>query len=109
MNRPEIRVPADPLLNCPTCGLPAEITDRFMLDGAPGPVEHVKLVCVQGHWYTLAVDQLPPSEPEPDRPPNTGAVVRSNRRAPHPRYDAGRFSTEYPADYEGRSETGGED
>ena len=44
MTPPQIRVPADPLLECPTCGLPAEIIDRFTLDGAPAPVEHVKLV-----------------------------------------------------------------
>ena len=25
------------LVGCPTCGLPAEITDRFTLDGAPDP------------------------------------------------------------------------
>lgn len=49
------------LLECPTCGLPAEITDRFTLGGAPEPVEHVKLVCVCRHWYTLPVDQLPTS------------------------------------------------
>lgn len=49
---------ADLLLDCPTCGLPAEITDRFLLDGAPTPVEHVKLVCVTRHWYTLPVDHL---------------------------------------------------
>lgn len=53
----------DPLLECPTCGLPAEITDRFTLDGAPAPVEHVKLVCVGRHWYTLPVDQLAASAP----------------------------------------------
>jgi hypothetical protein len=53
----------EPLLDCPTCGLPAEITDRFVLGGAPGPVEHVKLVCVGRHWYTLPVDQIPRSAP----------------------------------------------
>jgi hypothetical protein len=49
---------ADPglLLDCPSCGLPAEITDRFTLNGAPTPVEHVKLVCVRRHWYTLPLD-----------------------------------------------------
>jgi hypothetical protein len=56
MTHPQIHIPTDPLLNCPTCGLPAEITDRFTLDGAPTPVEHVKLVCVKRHWYTLPVD-----------------------------------------------------
>ena len=44
---------------CPTCGLPAHIEDRFTLAGAPSPVEHVKLVCVAGHWCTPPVDQLP--------------------------------------------------
>jgi hypothetical protein len=46
------------LVDCPTCHLPAEITDRFTLDGVPGPVEHVKVVCVRRHWYTLPVDML---------------------------------------------------
>jgi hypothetical protein len=64
---PHIHIPTDPLLNCPTCGLPAEITDRFTLDGAPSPVEHVKLVCVKRHWYTLPVDQL--SVAHPQQPP----------------------------------------
>jgi hypothetical protein len=45
----EIKISADPLLNCPTCGLPAEITDWFILGGVPTPVEHVKLVCIRGH------------------------------------------------------------
>ena len=34
-------------LQCPSCGLPATITDRFTLHGSPGPVEHVRLVCVR--------------------------------------------------------------
>ena len=64
MSAREIDTPHEPLLNCPTCGLPAEITDRFTLDGVPTPVEHVKLVCIVGHWYTPPVDQLPAEEPE---------------------------------------------
>jgi len=60
-----------PLLDCPTCGLPAEITDRFTLNGAPAPVEHIKMMCVRRHWYTLPVDQLPPSRPVPDRADST--------------------------------------
>jgi hypothetical protein len=46
------------IVDCPTCGLPAEIIDRFTLGGAPEPVEHVKVVCVRRHWYTLAVDMF---------------------------------------------------
>ena len=30
-----------PLLDCPSCGLPAAITDHFTLGGAPSPVEKV--------------------------------------------------------------------
>jgi len=63
MNPPDIKIPSEPLLNCATCGLPAEITGRFTLDGAPTPVEHVRLVCVEGHWCTPPVDRLPASEP----------------------------------------------
>jgi hypothetical protein len=49
------------LVDCPTCGLPAEITDRFTLDGVPEPLDHVKVVCVRRHWYTLPVDMVPVS------------------------------------------------
>jgi len=51
-------VSRDALLDCPLCGLPAEIVARFTFDGSPGPVEHVKLACVAGHWFTLPVDSL---------------------------------------------------
>jgi hypothetical protein len=50
--------PEAPLHDCPSCGLPAAITDRFTLGGAPSPVEHVKLVCVAGHWSTPPVEDL---------------------------------------------------
>jgi hypothetical protein len=53
----------EPLLECPSCGLPAEVTDRFTLGGAPCPVEHVKLVCLAGHWCTPPADQLLETEP----------------------------------------------
>jgi len=50
-------------VGCPTCGRPAEISDRFTLGGAPGPLEHVKVVCVRRHWHTLPVDMFPVSPP----------------------------------------------
>jgi hypothetical protein len=64
------------LVGCPTCGLPAEVTDRFTLGGAPGPVEHVKVVCVRRHWYTLPVDMFPVKAPEPDRADGSGIAQR---------------------------------
>ena len=58
MSNDKIQIPAEPLVECPACGLPAEIADRFTLGGAPGPVEHVKLACVMRHWFTIPADQL---------------------------------------------------
>ena len=64
------------LVDCPTCGLPAEITDRFTLGGVPGPVEHVKVVCVRRHWYTLPVDMVPLSAPPAERARTSGMTPR---------------------------------
>jgi hypothetical protein len=49
---------ANMFVRCPQCGLPAEITDRFTLAGTSGPVEHVRTVCVGGHWFTPLVDDV---------------------------------------------------
>jgi hypothetical protein len=43
---------------CPECDLPAEITDRFTLNGTDGAEDHVKLVCVAGHWFTPRADDV---------------------------------------------------
>jgi hypothetical protein len=43
---------------CPQCDLPANIVDRFSLTGTDGPVNHVKTVCVAGHWFTPTVDEV---------------------------------------------------
>jgi len=67
MTPSQIRIPADPLLECPSCGLPAEIIDRFTLDGVPTPVEHIKLVCVNRHWYTLPADHPAVAQTERSR------------------------------------------
>lgn len=44
---------------CPECGLPAEITDRFLLSSTDGPVVHVALVCVGGHYFRMPAERLP--------------------------------------------------
>ena len=43
---------------CPRCDLPANIVDRFSLTSTDGPVNHVKIVCVGGHWFTPATDEV---------------------------------------------------
>ena len=72
MSNDKIQIPTEPLVECPACGLPAEITDRFTLGGAPGPVEHVKLVCVMRHWFTIPVDMLGAAEPPDSGPAEPG-------------------------------------
>ena len=62
-------------VDCPQCGLPAQIVDRFTLGGSPGPVEHVKIVCIVGHWFTPPIDRLlrlrsGQSEADSDRDPH---------------------------------------
>ena len=61
-----IEATAPASLQCPSCGLPATITDRFTLHGSPGPVEHVRLVCFAGHWFTPPIESLP-SRPHESR------------------------------------------
>lgn len=46
------------IVDCPSCGLPAEIVDTFTLGSTDGPVEHVKVVCIAGHWFTPQADRL---------------------------------------------------
>jgi hypothetical protein len=61
------------LVNCPECGLPAEILDRFSLASTDGAVAHVALGCVGGHFFRMAVDRLPA-----EVPPQAGQRARWN-------------------------------
>jgi hypothetical protein len=46
------------LVACPECELPAEITERFWLDSTDGPVLHVCVTCVDGHYFRMPADRL---------------------------------------------------
>jgi len=39
------------LHDCPECALPATVTCRGRLTSTHGPVEHVFVRCVVGHWF----------------------------------------------------------
>ena len=81
MSSRDARSPVDQLMDCPACGLPAEITDRFTLDGLPAPVEHVRLVCVAGHWFTPPSDSLTGTrEPAPGSRPRPTLNLEERRR-----------------------------
>ena len=63
----EIEAPAAIPLDCPSCGLPAQIVDRFTLPGSAGAVEHLKIVCTAGHSVTPPIDSPPPGALRGDR------------------------------------------
>jgi len=46
------------LTNCPQCGVPAEVTRRFVLESTDGPIEHTSVMCVNRHWFTLPLAAL---------------------------------------------------
>jgi hypothetical protein len=58
------------VVSCPECGLPAEILDRFSLASTDGPVAHVALGCLGGHFFRLAVERLPAEVPLRARSPH---------------------------------------
>ena len=64
------------VIACPECGLPAEITERFSLSSTDGPVEHVALACVDGHYFRMPTDRLSPEA----GPPATGSGVSTSPR-----------------------------
>ena len=47
------------LIECPGCGVLAEIAERFVLSSTEGPVEHIAVDCAAGHHYRMAADRLP--------------------------------------------------
>jgi hypothetical protein len=68
-------------LDCPGCGAPMEIIDRFTLYGVPEPVEHVKVRCIVGHWYTIPTDWLARG-PQPRRRGAAQEGTGADDRAP---------------------------
>jgi hypothetical protein len=74
------------ITSCPGCGVPAEITERFILASTDGPITHVAVCCVGGHHYRMPADRLPANlsrrpayhppayHPPAPRPPRTTAA-----------------------------------
>jgi hypothetical protein len=46
------------LLSCPECHAPAEVEWRDVVDSTDGPVEHVKIRCLHGHWFLMPAERL---------------------------------------------------
>jgi hypothetical protein len=43
---------------CPECGAPAEVRARPVLESTGGPMEHVRVDCVQRHWFLMPTASL---------------------------------------------------
>ena len=41
------------LVACPECSAPAELTDRALLSGTDGLVEHARIRCVRKHRFYM--------------------------------------------------------
>ena len=46
------------LYDCPSCALPATASPRGRAASTHGPVDHVFVRCVGGHWFLGPVDML---------------------------------------------------
>ena len=43
---------------CPVCPRPARVLEAFSLSSTDGAVDHVKVACPVGHWFTMPADRL---------------------------------------------------
>jgi hypothetical protein len=74
---------------CPECGAPAEVTDRFALESTDGPIEHLRVQCVRGHWFLMSTASLAARIAAPAVPAQRPALraparALSRRAAPRP-------------------------
>jgi hypothetical protein len=61
----------DEPIRCSRCGAPARISERFRLVSTAGPVEHLKIGCVNHHWLTPLAETLTGAQPDPTIPAAT--------------------------------------
>jgi hypothetical protein len=46
------------LVACPECAMTAAVQGSDRLEGTDGPVAHVRVTCVNRHWFLMPVDTL---------------------------------------------------
>ena len=47
------------MIGCPQCDAPAEVVSEGRLWSTDGPVELVRVRCVERHWFLMPEDRLP--------------------------------------------------
>jgi hypothetical protein len=46
------------LVACPECTMTAAVQGSDRLESTDGPVEHVRVTCVNRHWFVMPADTL---------------------------------------------------
>ena len=59
--RSETTTGALDLVSCPECDAVAEVARRDVLESTEGPVEHLKIRCLHGHWFLMPAGLLSPT------------------------------------------------
>jgi hypothetical protein len=49
------------IIGCPECDATAEVLDHGRIVSTGGPLDVVKVVCVERHWFLMTRDALPSS------------------------------------------------
>jgi hypothetical protein len=47
---------------CPACGEPAEVIRRGSVVSTDGPIEIIRVICLDGHSFLMNADRLPPRD-----------------------------------------------
>ncbi len=61
------------------CGLPAEVTSRFIMRSTDGPVESAMIRCPAGHWFNGPIEFLTWDGKANRDPVRTGVMPRQRR------------------------------
>jgi hypothetical protein len=70
------------MIGCPQCGAPAEVVSEGRLGGTGGPVEIVRVRCVERHWFLMAEDRLPVQSQGSSSDARTSPSPRATSRRP---------------------------
>ena len=70
------------MIGCPQCDAPAEVVSEGRLWSTDGPVELVRVRCVERHWFLMAEDQLPVRSQEGFSDARTSPRPRATSRRP---------------------------
>jgi hypothetical protein len=47
------------IISCPECGAPADVVPHGSLRSTHGAVDHVRVWCIDRHWFLMPRDVLP--------------------------------------------------